>query len=52
MFKRIGLIGLGNMGRGMALTLKRQGFEVVGTDVAITKREACPRRAFQITDCP
>lgn len=34
MFKNIGVIGLGNMGRGMALTLKRGGFNVIGTDVS------------------
>lgn len=30
--KSIGVIGLGNMGRGMALSLQRGGFDVVGTD--------------------
>ncbi len=50
MFKRIGLIGLGNMGRGMALTLKRQGFEVVGTDVAITTREALSKEGISVRE--
>ena len=50
MFKRIGLIGLGNMGRGMALTLKRQGFEVVGTDVAIATREALYKEGITVRE--
>ncbi len=50
MFKRIGLIGLGNMGRGMALTLKRQGFEVVGTDVAIATREALSKEGITVRE--
>jgi 3-hydroxyisobutyrate dehydrogenase len=32
--KTIGVIGLGNMGRGMALSLKRGGFTVLGFDAA------------------
>lgn len=39
MTKTITVIGLGNMGRGMALTLHRAGFRVQGTDVAATARE-------------
>ena len=37
--KTIGVIGLGNMGRGMALSLRRGGFTVVATDVSATARE-------------
>ena len=37
--KTIGVIGLGNMGRGMALSLRRGGFAVVATDVSATARE-------------
>ena len=36
----IGVIGLGNMGRGMALSLKRAGHEVLGTDASETVRTA------------
>lgn len=50
MFKRIGLIGLGNMGRGMALTLKRKGFDVVGTDVAIATREALSKEGISVRE--
>lgn len=32
--KTVGVIGLGNMGRGMALSLKRGGFNVLGFDAA------------------
>ncbi|CAM3901115.1 NAD(P)-dependent oxidoreductase [Paracidovorax anthurii] len=38
--KTIGVIGLGNMGRGMALSLRRGGFEVVGTDASEATRVA------------
>ncbi|MGS2745041.1 NAD(P)-dependent oxidoreductase [Halomonas sp. LS-001] len=33
MIKSVTVIGLGNMGRGMALTLHNAGFEVQGTDI-------------------
>jgi 3-hydroxyisobutyrate dehydrogenase len=36
----IGVIGLGNMGRGMALTLKRAGYRVLGFDVMAPVRAA------------
>lgn len=32
--KTVGVIGLGNMGRGMALSLKRGGYKVLGFDAA------------------
>lgn len=38
--KNIGVIGLGNMGRGMALSLARAGFRVTGFDAAAPAREA------------
>jgi 3-hydroxyisobutyrate dehydrogenase len=47
MLKKVGLIGLGNMGRGMALTLKRKGFELVGTDVSTATRESLLKRVSQ-----
>lgn len=37
--KTIGVIGLGNMGLGMALTLKNKGFEVTGYDTMQPARE-------------
>jgi len=36
----VGIIGLGNMGRGMALTLKGAGFVVTGYDALAATREA------------
>ncbi|MBP0621021.1 NAD(P)-dependent oxidoreductase [Cupriavidus consociatus] len=43
-FKTVGVIGLGNMGRGMALTLQRSGYAVLGLDkseqVSSVAREA------------
>ncbi|WP_345817550.1 NAD(P)-dependent oxidoreductase (plasmid) [Paraburkholderia sp. PREW-6R] len=32
--KKVGVVGLGNMGRGMALSLKRAGFDVSGFDAS------------------
>lgn len=38
--KKIGVIGLGNMGRGMAFSLQRGGYEVTGYDaLAATRTE-------------
>jgi 3-hydroxyisobutyrate dehydrogenase len=48
MLKQVGLIGLGNMGRGMALTLKRKGFEVVGTDVAPATRASLAKEGVSV----
>lgn len=50
MLKKVGLIGLGNMGRGMALTLKRKGFDVVGTDVAAATREALAKEGISVRE--
>lgn len=38
--KTIGIIGLGSMGKGMAQTLLREGFKVIGTDVGEAQRQA------------
>ena len=46
--KKIGVIGLGNMGRGMALTLKRGGFEVIGTDALAATREALAKEGIAV----
>lgn len=40
MTQTVGLIGLGNMGRGMARSLVRAGFSVLGFDAAAQAREA------------
>lgn len=50
MLKKVGLIGLGNMGRGMALTLKRKGFELVGTDVSTATRESLAKEGISIRE--
>ena len=39
----VGIVGLGNMGSGMAQTLLRHGYEVFGTDVA-TKQQQTARK--------
>jgi 3-hydroxyisobutyrate dehydrogenase len=36
----VGVVGLGNMGRGMAATLARKGFTVLGYDIDPTRRPA------------
>lgn len=46
----VGVIGLGNMGRGMALSLKRAGFEVVGTDASEQTRRSVPAEGIEVVD--
>lgn len=46
----IGIIGLGNMGRGMALTLEDAGFAVTGYDVVAAAREALAAEGIAIAD--
>jgi len=48
--KTIGVIGLGNMGRGMALSLLRGGFSVVGTDASATTRAALAAEGVTVVD--
>ncbi|WP_058643050.1 NAD(P)-dependent oxidoreductase, partial [Pseudacidovorax intermedius] len=48
--KTIGVIGLGNMGRGMALTLQRKGFDVIGTDAAPATRAALAGEGLTVVD--
>lgn len=48
--KTIGVIGLGNMGRGMALSLKRGGFDVVGTDTSPQARAALAAEGITVVD--
>jgi len=36
----VGIVGLGNMGYGMAQTLLREGFSVVGTDLSVPQQQA------------
>ena len=50
MFNTVGVIGLGNMGRGMALTLLRKGFKVVGTDVSPAIREAFAQEGVAVKE--
>jgi 3-hydroxyisobutyrate dehydrogenase len=48
----VGIIGLGNMGRGMALTLKRAGYRVVGFDVAEATTAALAAEGIEVvTTC-
>lgn len=49
--KNIGVIGLGNMGRGMALSLKRSGFNVIGTDAVKATRESLASEGISIREC-
>lgn len=46
----IGVIGLGNMGRGMALSLQRGGFTVFGTDASAATRDALAGEGIAVRD--
>ncbi|ACL60342.1 NAD(P)-dependent oxidoreductase [Methylobacterium nodulans] len=46
--RTIGVIGLGNMGRGMALSLARRGFAVLGTDAAAAARDALRGEGIEV----
>jgi 3-hydroxyisobutyrate dehydrogenase len=48
--KSIGVIGLGNMGRGMALSLKRGGFHVLGTDASSAIRQSLTKEGIDVRD--
>ncbi len=45
--KRVGVIGLGNMGLPMAVTLARKGFEVIGFDVSETRQALASGQGIQ-----
>jgi 3-hydroxyisobutyrate dehydrogenase len=46
----IGIIGLGNMGRGMAMSLRRGGFTVLGFDAAAATRERLANEGIAIAE--
>lgn len=48
--KTIGIIGLGNMGRGMALTLIRNGYDVIGTDASPAIKAALATHGVRVCD--
>lgn len=48
--KTVGVIGLGNMGRGMALSLQRGGFAVVGTDASAATRAALAGEGIAVVE--
>ena len=48
--KTIGIIGLGNMGRGMALTLIRNGYDVIGTDASPAIKAALATQGVRVCD--
>ena len=45
--KRVGVIGLGNMGLPMATTLARKGFEVVGFDLSDSRRKIASEQGIE-----
>ncbi len=45
----VGVIGLGKMGRGMAGSLKRAGFDVLGLDASPAARTACEQDGVRVT---
>jgi 3-hydroxyisobutyrate dehydrogenase len=46
----IGVIGLGNMGRGMALSLQRAGFAVLATDASEFTRRRVAAEGIEVVD--
>ncbi|WP_304412048.1 NAD(P)-dependent oxidoreductase [Herbaspirillum sp. GW103] len=48
--KKIGVIGLGNMGRGMAFSLQRGGYEVLGYDAQESTRTALAQQGVRCVD--
>lgn len=44
------MVGLGNMGRGMALSLQRGGFSVLGTDAAAAARSAMQAEGITVVN--
>ena len=46
----VGVIGLGNMGRGMALSLQRGGFKVVATDAIEATRHRLAADGIEVVD--
>ncbi len=46
----IGVVGLGSMGSGMARTLQRAGFRVLGTDVGEAQKEAAREAGIEVVD--
>ncbi len=46
----VGVIGLGAMGNGMAKTLLREGFQVVGTDLGEAQKAAAAELGVQVVD--
>lgn len=48
--KTIGVVGLGNMGRGMAISLQRGGFAVVGTDASADTRARLAADGVPVVD--
>jgi 3-hydroxyisobutyrate dehydrogenase len=49
--KTVGVIGLGNMGRGMALSLKRGGYVVLGFDAAPNVAEQLQQEGVEARAC-
>ena len=47
-FKTVGVVGLGNMGRGMALSLARAGFDVLGYDASQQARDTSAAEGVRV----
>jgi 3-hydroxyisobutyrate dehydrogenase len=47
--QNIGVVGLGNMGLGMAATLARKGFRVTGHDISEARREAAAAAGLRVS---
>ena len=49
-YKKVGIIGLGNMGNAMAQTLIREGFSVVGTDLGDAPKAAAKSIGVEVVE--
>jgi 3-hydroxyisobutyrate dehydrogenase len=48
--RTVGVVGLGNMGLGMAATLVRAGFAVLGTDISVARRAPAEAAGVRFRD--
>ena len=47
--RHIGVVGLGNMGLGMASTLARKGYDVIGYDISDARRDAVEAKGVRFS---
>ena len=50
--KTVGVVGLGDMGSGLAKNLLKHGFKVQGADLLLQRQDAFRAMGGQLGDCP